>query len=741
MSDLDRLFYWRGIAGDYMNYRGEHVDVPLENRLTLLKTMGLDISNPQAIADAAYDLDVDPWRHFLPPLQTSVLQNEGETGSFYINLHPARLDRQLSWKLLDELGNVVDKGALFPKDAPEVGDYNFQNFRYSRRLVQSAIKNPGYYTISLTLDKDHQKPNQAKAAVETMVVEGRMALSPRTVFQPDWLKSQEKLWGFIVQLYTLRSDHDWGIGDFSDLRQLISAAAEAGADLIGLNPLHALLPDVATNNSPYSPSDRRFINTLYIDPKNCPEYDKVVAGADAAEFAEREVVLRQLRADAHVRYGEVKNVKYRFFERLFDAFYEQDFLTGSARLESFWHFVDECASYLLQFVRYESLRNNWPDARYGCLSSAECLGDLTTLRELDGLDEHSRKVVLFHTYLQWVAHTQLAECQKHAEQCGMKVGLIRDLAVGAEGGGAEVSGNPRQFCTGASVGAPPDPLAEQGQNWGLPPMDPAFLRESGFAHYIQILRENMSRCGALRIDHAMSLMRLWWCPPGTTADHGAYVYYPFEDMLALLCLESHLNQCAIVGEDLGVVPPEFRTAITHAGVFTNRVFYFEKENYTRFKTPENYDVHALAMVNNHDVPTLKSWWDGNDLVLRDKLGIFEEGVDYETMVEQRRFEKQQVLDFLLKQGELPTPWLELNIEQPADYSLIAAILATVSRVASRLYVIQLEDVLQMDAPVNVPGTYMEYPNWQRKLSATLETIFSDAKTKTLLSRVNSERNR
>lgn len=741
MSDLDRLFYWRGIAADYLNYRGEHVDVPLENRLTLLETMGLDISNAEAVAEAAYELDVGPWRHFIPPLQTYVVQSDENQAGFYVNLHPDRLGMELAWSIADEGGTVIEKGALLPKGAPEVGDYVYNGSRYSRRLIHTETKEPGYYNVTLTLAETHDKPiSTLKETPVTIDVSGRLAIAPYAVYQPGWLAEQQKLWGFIIQLYTIRSASDWGIGDFSDLEQLIVKSASHGADLIGLNPLHALLPDVAEHSSPYSPSDRRFINPLYIDPKKVAGYDAVVAKFDAEVQSQHQELLAELRSSEQVDYARVKVLKYQVLEKIFDNFFDIEYAQETPQCGAFKKFIIECGEPLLQFAVYESNNNDWQGARYGKLQARLDVAPDFTLEELAGLPVEIRKTILFHCYLQWLAHDQLAACQQLAENIGMKVGLVRDLAVGAEGGGAEVSSNPGQFCTRASVGAPPDPLAEQGQNWGLPPMDPAFLRETGFAHYIQILRENMSRCGALRIDHAMSLMRLWWCPPGTTADHGAYVYYPFEDMLALLCLESHLNKCAIVGEDLGVVPHEFREAITHAGIFTNRVFYFEKENYTHFKPPENYDVHALAMVNNHDVPTLKSWWDGNDLILRDKLGIFEEGVDYDTMVEQRRFEKQQVLDFLLKLGTLPAEWLDLEIEKPANESLISAILATVSRVASWLYVIQLEDVILMEAPVNVPGTYKEYPNWQRKLSAGIEEIFDNKNVQALLSRVNAERN-
>lgn len=739
MSDLDRLFYWRGIADQYQNYRGEQVSVPLENRMTLLETMGVDASSDSAVSEAAYELDVAPWRQYMPTLQTFRVSNSAP-GQFFVNLHPARLSHTLKWRVLDDSGVALDSGAVIPNTLQEGGDYLFNGLRYSRRMVPTAVFEPGYYTVEVTIaDELPEEDTPDDESVVMKKVVAKLALVPETVHQPQWLEKGKNPWGFIVQLYTLRSDSDWGIGDFSDLKQLIVKAAAAGAEVIGLNPVHALLPDVAESHSPYSPSDRRFISPLYIDPAVEPDFLKSEKLHKSSVEKKRNQQLKVLREKAFVDYGPVKDLKYSVFETMFAHFTQNDLKTNSARAESFAEFVAEGGGALQQFALFEAANNRWKNASYKAKVADKviCADPESTL--FKDVINAEKEAVQFHCYLQWLAHAQLDACQQTALDEGMCVGLVRDLAVGADGGGAEAFSNPQQFCTKASVGAPPDPLAEQGQNWGLPPMDPSYLRSTGFAHYIQILRENMSRCGALRIDHAMSLMRLWWCPPGTTADHGAYVYYPFEDMLGLLCLESHLNKCAIIGEDLGVVPDEFRKAITEAGIFTNRVFYFEKENFTTFKPPERYDVHALAMVNNHDVPTLVSWWDGKDLLLRDKLNIFEEGVDYGMMLDQRQRDKQEVLNFLSDQSLLPESWMELKADQQADHELIYAILTAVSRVVSKLYVIQLEDVLLMDAPVNVPGTFKEYPNWQRKISTTIEDIFASKKAKKLFTQINSER--
>ncbi len=734
MSNLDQLLYWRGISEDYLNYRGEAVTVPIENRLNLLRTMGVDVSDPELVAEAAYELDVGPWKQFFPPLQTNRLN---PNGAFYINIHPALEKEELQWALYDEKGEMVENGAQLLIDAPEIGNYVFDGLRYTRRKIILKLDTPGYYRISAKLAKTRQESDAGLTVGQAF--EASLALAPKIVFQPPWIDQEERPWGFIVQLYTLRSASDWGMGDLSDLKALVELAASNGADLIGLNPLHALLPDIENYYSPYSPSDRRFISPLYIDLEAVSEFHSAKALHAPVIAKARSRLLKTLREKPLVDYVSVKNIKYQHFEEMFTQFWRVEQLKNSQRYASFDAFLKEGGIALKQFALYESINNRWQGATYVADVSADVLTEIPGSKSFDAAIEANKQAVMFHCYLQWIAHEQLDDCQRAAVKSGMKVGLVRDLAVGADGSGAEASSNPKQFCCGASVGAPPDPLAEQGQNWGLPPMDPAYLRATGFKHFIQILRENMSRCGALRIDHAMSLMRLWWCPPGTTASHGAYVYYPFEDMLALLCLESHLNKCAIIGEDLGVVPDEFRKAICEAGIFSNRVFYFEKENYSFFKDPKNYDVHALAMVNNHDVPTLKSWWDGSDLQLRDKLNIFEEGVDYNSMLEQRARDKHELLNFLAAQQLLPESWADRNIDKVADKDLVYALLVAVSRVSSRLFVVQLEDVLLMEDPVNVPGTYKEHANWQRKLEIELESIFNSQDNKKLFELIAQQR--
>lgn len=701
MEHFQKLFYWHGIADSYYNYRGDLVTVPFENKLNIINAMGVDTSDPEKTAQDAYLLDVAPWQQWL--LDFSVCY-QSEQLTFFLQVKPHEIDSEFHFEVVFA-GQSLAAGTVVPSAFPEVGDYAFEGVRYSRRAISLPSLPLGYHSLRVQCQEKSQT--------------ACFAVAPPKAYVNPALADGQRVVGIIVQLYTLKSERNWGIGDFSDLAFLIKQAAALGVQMIGLNPLHALLEPVEHNCSPYSPSDRRFNNPLYIDPALESDFR-----LDTKNFNQD---LEQLRQAPNVPYGPVQKLKYACFRQMFEVFCQVELGSNSPRDQAFQLFVDTQGAALEDFCIYQvgqelGLVIPWEDAT----------------AKADFIAEHRSKAQ-FHAYLQWLADKQLAACQSLAESLGMGLGLMRDLAVGANGSGAEVSSHLDLFCREAAVGAPPDPLAEQGQNWGLPPMDPASLRLSRFSHFITLLRTNMAHCGALRIDHAMSLLRLWWCPPGTTADHGAYVYYPFHELMALLKLESHRSRCMVIGEDMGVVPPELRQALYDGDIFTNKLFYFEKDPQGQFKHPDHYEAHSLAMVTNHDVPTLASWWDGKDILLRQDLKLYPPEVNLADIQAGRRYEKSQLLNWLIYLGyELPAGF-EVLLDTPLQLPLCALILKGANRCRSQLFVVQLEDLELLDSPVNVPGTCFEYPNWQRKLSKPLEAVFADTQVCQLLRDLVAER--
>ncbi len=718
MQNLDKLLYWRGISKTYINYRGDEISVSLDNCVGLLKAMGVDVDAPGVIEQQSYELDVAPWMNWLSPFIIAEAASDG--CDFDLNLRPEEIDSVYQAELRFENGELVSFEFL-PAHCVEVGNYLHDGIRFSRRAIHLPLELPlGYHRLQVRKTREGAggKVSAELGSAESRGADAVFVVVPAQAYTPSWVVEGARRWGLIVQLYTIRSGRNWGIGDFTDLKLLVTEAAKAGAAMIGLNPLHALCNPVDTHFSPYSPSDRRFLNPLYIDPEVEPDF---TLDRDALEGE-----IQAARNSERVAYGPVSQLKLRVLKEMFARFQKSP--PNDTRLSRFNNFKRERGKVLQEFCLYQAVTTE-TDLEYGSLSE----------EQKSRLNTDFAESMAFHAYLQWIATEQLDSCQKLAISSGMSVGLMRDLAVGANGGGAEIETNLHLFRREAAVGAPPDPLAEKGQNWGLPPMDPSTLRSTKFEHYISLLRANMAHCGALRIDHAMSLMRLWWCPPGHTADHGAYVYYPFRELLGLLKLESVRHQCLVIGEDMGVVPQEFREALLKSNIFTNKLFYFEKAESGDFKAHDAYESHSLAMLTNHDVPTLASWWVGSDLELRQSLHLLEEGADYSVVLDQRQLEKRRLLRWLLSMRLIERESVEQLMNSPMTRELAAAILHGVSQCSSQLFVAQLEDLELLEDPVNVPGTSTEYPNWQRKLAVPLEILMGDSQVQALLQVIAAER--
>jgi 4-alpha-glucanotransferase len=324
--------------------------------------------------------------------------------------------------------------------------------------------------------------------------------------------------------------------------------------------------------------------------------------------------------------------------------------------------------------------------------------------------------------MQWVADEQLAHVQRLARDLGMPIGLYGDYAVGVNPAGSETWSDQQVYRMGAGVGAPPDPLALKGQDWGIPPQDPHALIAEGYRPFRDLVAANMRHFGALRLDHVMALFRQWWVPVGVGATDGGYVHYPLDDLMSVLALESAQHRCLVVGEDLGTVPDEMRRAMADSAVYSYKVLLFEKLADGRFRRPEEYARRAIATVTTHDLPTLRGYWEGRDLDLRDHLGLFPGEEIRRYVLDERVRDRAQLLAALDSVGLRPA-----DCSGPAavySETLARAIQLYLARSSAALVVLQVEDLMGMADPVNVPGTSHEHANWQRKVTESLEDLFA-----------------
>lgn len=646
MKGLQQLFYLHGVGYDYIKYTGEHVVFDQHTREAALQACGIDTDDERIIEKLNYELDVEQWRLVVP--EVSLVEEPDNILKLKLPLIHRQVNGVIS---IPKLGFHFN----FNTDVlNQSGQYLYQCEEYIELELPISPLPVGYHDAIVSLPFG--------------VFNTQIWYVPRQCFS----MGSRKQTGISVQLYTLNSDRNLGIGDFSDLEELIIASADAGCDFILLNPLHLLFSDDPERASPYSPNHRGLINPLYISIDNC-EWVRDDENFKSALHLAHET-LRQQKRQRYIDYTKVHQVKCELLNHTYVLFQT---LATKNLLEEFEQFQ----------VDFRVVLNSLNEDR-------------------------------FAIFCQWLAFKQLSECQQLSTERGMKVGLINDLAVGCARDSLEFLNNNQLYSTNAQVGAPPDPWAESGQDWGLPALDPIKIKQNKFHFFRTLVKSNLNNVGGLRIDHVMALRRLWWCLNLEQKKTGCYVYYPFEHLLAVLKIESNLSKSIVIGEDLGVVPPEVVSSMEQANLLGNILFYFEKECDGNFVNSHYLRENTILMIANHDVPPFKGWWLGEDINLKLTYHLINEDELIQEK-EKRRVEQQRLIHWLNNHGVHD---IDLHSDALDVYQLILKVLATSP---SKLLCIQLDDLAQQTHPVNIPGTDKEYPNWRRRLSHSVTDIFSE----------------
>ncbi len=547
-----------------------------------------------------------------------------------------------------------------------------------------------------------------------------LTIAPARCFLPAELAHGARRFGVAAHLYTLRRKGDQGIGDFTTLGAFAERAGAIGGAILGINPLHALFACERDRASPYHPSDRRFLDPIYLDVTALGPFGEA-AGARAL-LAEHANEMAALSAAPLVDYGRVWALKRKVLEAAFAAFEHLE--PARAPRRDVARFVAAGGESLRRFACFEAIaetrRGSWQDWP-GELSGPHASG-------VARFAEREARRVGFHLFLQFLGDAQLARAAERGRDGGLSLGLYRDLAVGAAADGAEAWASEGALVRGAAIGAPPDRFAPDGQNWHLAPPDP--LKPAAQSSFAGLLAANMRHAGALRIDHVMGLARLFWIPAGTGAKDGTYVSYPLDDLLGHLALESTRARSLVVGEDLGTVPEGLRARLNENAVLGCRVLWFERDG-AGFRGPRDYPVQAVASVSTHDLPTLAGWWLGLDGQERVALGISSE--DGSAL---RAAEKRALVEALAREGLLGGP---VDLEAEPTPALLAAIHAYLARTPSMLALVQADDLAGATMAVNLPGTDRERPNWRRKLAPGIDRIFASETARAILAPLIGER--
>jgi malto-oligosyltrehalose trehalohydrolase/4-alpha-glucanotransferase len=706
---LDRLAERMGICPQFQDARGTVVRASAETKRRLLGAMGLDASGDHAVLAALDRLERAEWLRPLPPVLVAAARS-----ALAIDVTLPGDTAELTWQLTLEDGTRTSGHAVF-------GTLDL----LARRIIDGCVLARRCLSLGGDLPLGYHRFTIEPGGGGMVLV-----VTPGACWLPA---EQARTWGIAAQLYLLRSASDWGIGDFGDLCRLIALAAAEGAQVIGLNPLHGMFHDDPEQASPYSPASRLLLNVLNIDVSQLPELQCCPPAQALLASEEFRARLEACRAQRLVDYAAVTGLKLEIMELLFDTFRERK---DAERQQAFADFRRDRGEAFERTCLFLALRehvvqtdpeqpdwHDWPQDYRDPTSTAVARFAETKRRRID-----------FLAWLQWVADEQLGHAASAAAQSGMSIGLYRDLAVGANRAGAETWADAAAVVSDAEVGAPPDIFNPAGQNWGLPPFHPRALRDQAYRSFVELLRANMRHAGGLRIDHVMGLQQLYWIPQGQNPADGAYVRYPLNDLLGILALESHRQRCIVVGEDLGTVPEGFRDRMAAANVLSYRVLFFEQDATTgAFLPPAAYPQPALAVIGSHDLPTLRGWWEGRDIALKQHLGLFPGPEDRERQSEARRRDKAQLVQAL--HGE--------NLLQEAGEPPVAAVAraahAFLARTPCLLAMVQIDDLTDEADPVNVPATSDEHPNWRRRLSMTLEELAAQPRFRDIAAIVRGER--
>lgn len=671
---LRRLAEHYGILDRYERTDGKWHETSDATRVALLAAMDIDAASEESCAQWLATEEARMASRVLEPVRV-VLEGSHELAMLTIRVsHPS--DEPLHWNL-----EVVHEDGLT------------QNFDGSIEALPSPfspqieIATPMLQELPLGYHTLHWR---SFGALESAAAQ-RLIVAPARCYTVSEKIGEAKALGIWCNLYSLRSDENWGIGDFADLRRLIEFCAANGVDFIGINPLHALsLPD--TDGCPYFPTSRLYRNFLYLNVFDIPEFATCAAAQSLYASDEFQTELADLRSATHLHYSRLFALKLSVLKLLHQEFLRAHDHGGTVRGQAYAAYLEHEGKHLERFA-------------------AHCA-------------EHSTTADL-QRYLQFEIARQLADLKSYAKKCGIQFGIYQDLAVGSAPDGSDTESFSRLFAVGASLGAPPDPFSDLGQEWGITPIVPQRLRENGYEFWRLLLAKNCEASGILRIDHVLGLVRQFWIPSGRPPSDGAYVRYPEQDLFRILALESQRTKTVIVGEDLGTVPPGLRDTLLSYGILRLQVLYFEKYTEHNFIHPVHYARDAFVAANTHDLAPLAGFWSTRDLDLRHQLGQIASADELATAKRLRAEELLDLARLFAEYGLLDMPHAKPDGTLDTR-ALVRAAYLFLARTPSRLICVSLDDLAQESDAINIPGlSPSKNHNWRRRMQRSLAALQQD----------------
>ncbi|GAB3550049.1 4-alpha-glucanotransferase [Noviherbaspirillum agri] len=706
-ADILRLAAAAGLAREWTDAFGKPQQVNPDALRTILEALGFPCTSDADCRDSHARLAALQGNHGLPALVTGTVGEPISVGalhSFAGKAYRIELEdgRSIDGRFPDHVGGGI---AL-----PAIDCYGYHRLKTGDAEMTVAVAPPRCYGVADALARN----GRARGGDHGGTHGGAHA--------------EARLWGLAVQLYSLRRTGDGGIGDFSGLSSLVRSAAAHGASAVAISPVHAMFSADVNRYSPYGPSSRLFLNALHIDPARVLGPQAMAAALDAlgSDAAARYAALEQ---QPLIDWPAAASLRLSLLRRLFEQF------TAAGGHSDFEDFRRQGGSALQDHARFEAL-HAW---RLGHGESCDWRTWPQGLRDPRGaeVDEFARrhaKEVEFHQFLQWQAAVGLAGAQRTARDAGMPIGLITDLAVGADNDGSQAWSRQAEIINGLSVGAPPDVINTRGQSWGLGAFSPHAMKAKGFGAYIEMLRAIFNYAGGARIDHVLGLTRLWLVPNGASPEYGAYLQYPLQDLLRLIALESWRHRAIVIGEDLGTVPEGFDRTLAQAGLLGIRVLVFQQFG-GRFFRPDEWSPHAIATTTTHDLPTISGWWQERDIEWRTRLDLHAPGQSEHDARRDRARERTALWDALTASGCAHGGEPDRN---HTDVALDAAI-KFMSSTPAPLAMLPIEDALGLVEAPNLPGTVDTHPNWRRRLSGEVDGVLDEPTVASRLEAINRNR--
>lgn len=704
---LIQLAKLNGISTSYIDQLGTYVEIRDEVLVSVLAALGVDASSDEAIA-ASHELTKQRIADTL--VEPTIVKFIGKEATTPIRAK----GHDVTLRLLLEDGTRYE-GNLCMYLAPQADG--------SLTLTLPDDIPAGYHTLRVNAGPLHG--------------EARLICAPARVPLPPAVAEKQR-WGWMAQMYSIRSAESWGVGDYGDLKLLLTDAAEKShADFMLINPIHATAPVEPLEPSPYLPESRRFMNVTYIRPQDIEEY----AGLDETALAEVERLHAEV-APANDNADELDiNSAWWHKRQALQLVFKVP--RSAERQAAFEAFKEAAGPDLRAFAAWSVAFQVW-GAPWEGTWFAETNRDSPEVAEL--MRDHA-DMVEFECWLQWIADEQVTAAQTAARESGMALGLMQDMAVGVHSLGADVWWNPERFAVGSvTVGCPPDFYNQQGQDWGQPPFNPNYLAKTGYGVYREMVHNMFSHAGAVRIDHVLGLFRLWWIPQGEGARGGAYVTYDYEAMIAILTIEASRVNGLVVGEDLGTVPDYVRTVLAEHGLLGCTVEWFARVDDSPnagdpYADPADYRKYALASVTTHDLPPTAGYLQFEHVKLREELNLLTGPV--EEFQASATAERQAMLDRLVE-SELITPEIAADVDDHIQ-EIVEAMHKMLLRSPSVLLQAALVDGVGETRSQNQPGTSSEYCNWRVPLAGPdhkvvhTDEVFDLPRVKSLSAIMNGEK--